>query len=133
MRKHIGALAVLAAAAGLVAAPLQAARQSGEERLAKLIEGRVAGEPQSCLRYLGSRSLTIIDKTAIVYKAGNKIWVNRTAHPESIDEDDILVIRKFGSSSGLCRSDNITLADRHSGMFSGVIFLEDFVPYEKAS
>ncbi len=131
MRKHLATLAVMAAAAGLVAAPLTAARPSGEERLAKLIEGRVAGEPQSCLPYLGSRALTIIDKTAIVYKAGGKVWVNRTAHPESIDEDDILVIRKFGSSSGLCKSDNITLADRFSGMFSGVIFLEDFVPYEK--
>lgn len=131
MRKHLGTIAVMAAAAGLIAAPLQAARQSGEERLAKLIEGRVAGEPRSCLPYLGSHSLTVIDKTAIVYKAGGKVWVNRTAHPESIDEDDILVIRKFGSSSGLCKSDNITLADRFSGMFSGVIFLEDFVPYEK--
>lgn len=132
MRKHIGALAIIAAAAGLVSAPLGAARPSGEERLAKLIDGRVAGEPRSCLPMLGSRPLTVIDKTAIVYKQGGKVWVNRTAFPESIDEDDILVIRKFSTSS-LCRSDTITLADRASGMFSGVIFLEDFVPYEKAS
>lgn len=130
MRKHLGTLAALAAA-GLVAAPLQAARQSGEERLAELIEGRVAGEPRHCLPMLGSRPLTLIDKTAIVYKDGNRVWVNRTAYPESIDEDDILIIRKFGSSS-LCRSDTITQADRYTGMFSGVIFLEDFVPYEKA-
>lgn len=130
MRKHIGTLAVIAAAAGLVAAPLAAAKPSGEERLAELIEGKVAGEPQNCLPYLGSRPLTVIDKTAIVYKAGDKVWVNRTAHPEGIDEDDILVIRHFGSSR-LCRSDVITLADRFTGMFSGVIFLEDFVPYEE--
>jgi hypothetical protein len=131
MRKHIATLAVIAAAAGLVAAPLEAARPSGEERLAKLIEGRVAGEPRRCLQNLGSRPLTIIDKTAIVYKEGKRVWVNRTAHPEDIDEDDILIIRKFGTSS-LCRSDMITQADRFSGMFSGAIFLEDFVPYEKA-
>ena len=133
MRKHIGTLAVIAAAAGLLAAPLGAARLSGEERLAKLIEGRVAGEPKRCISTLGSRGLTIIDKTAIVYKAGNKVWVNRTAHPESIDDDDILVIRKFGDSNRLCRLDNVTTVDRASGMFSGAIFLEDFVPYEKAS
>lgn len=131
MRKHLGTLAVMAAAVGLVASPLMAARPSGEEQLAKLLEGRVAGEPRSCIATIGSRGLTVIDKTAIVYKAGNKVWVNRTADPRSIDDDDILVIRKFGSSSQLCRSDNITLADRFSGMFSGVIFLEDFVPYEK--
>lgn len=132
MRKLIGTLAVAAAAAGLVAAPLQAARATGEERLAKLIEGRVPGEAKSCINTMGNRNLTVIDKTAIVYKDGKRIWVNRTAHPEQIDEDDILVIRKFSPSS-LCRSDVITLADRSSGIFSGVLFLDDFVPYEKAS
>jgi hypothetical protein len=132
MRKTTGTLAIIAAAAGLVAMPLEAARLSGEERLAKLIEGRVAGEPKSCIFAPGSRSLTVIDKTAIVYRDGKRLWVNRTAHPEDIDEDDILVIRKHSASS-LCRSDMITLADRTSGIFSGAIFLGDFVPYEKAS
>lgn len=132
MRKHIGTLAIIATAAGLMAAPLGAARPSGEERLAKLIEGRVAGEPKRCIPTLGSRPLTVIDKTAIVYKDGNRVWVNRTADPRDIDEDDILVIRRFGSSN-LCRTDMITLADRFNGTFSGAIFLGDFVPYEKAS
>ena len=39
-----------------------------------------------------------------------------------------MVIRKF-SGSQLCRTDNITLRDRFSNMFSGIIFLDDFVPY----
>lgn len=132
MRKHLGTLAIAAAAAGLVAAPLEAARQSGEERLAKMIEGRTAGEPSDCIFTTPSQSMSVIDKTAIVYKAGNKLWVNRTANPEDIDEDDILVIRRFGGSS-LCDTDTITLADRSSGMLTGILFLEDFVPYEKAS
>lgn len=132
MPKLVGSLAVIAAAAGLVAAPLGAARLSGEEKLAKLIEGRTAGEPESCINTFGNRSLTVIDKTAIVYKDGNRVWVNRTKNPESIDDDDVMVIRKFGGSN-LCRTDMITLTDRFSGMFSGAIFLSDFVPYEKAS
>lgn len=131
MRKHLGTLAIVAAAAGLVAAPVEAARKSGEERLAKMLEGRTAGEPRSCVFTSPTANLTVLDKTAIVYKAGGKLWVNRTANPADIDEDDILIIRRTGSS--LCDTDTITLADRHSGMFSGVLFLEDFVPYEKAS
>lgn len=116
---------------GWAAAPADArSRQTGEERLASLIEGRTAGEPRSCIYMPGNRNLTIIDKTAIVYRDGRRVWVNRTAHPRDIDEDDILVIRKFNASS-LCRSDLITTADRLSGMFSGAIFLGDFVPYEK--
>lgn len=126
-------LAMIAAAGSLVAMPVEArARLTGEERLAKLIEGRTAGKPRSCITTSPSANLTVIDKTALVYKAGGKVWVNRTAHPEDIDDDDILVIRKFGGS-GLCRTDTITLADRSTGMFTGVIFLDNFVPYEKAS
>ena len=132
MKKHLATLAVISAAAGLVAAPIEAARPSGEERLAKLIEGRTAGEPRDCIPTTASQSLTILDKTAIVYKQGKKVWVNRTKNPEQLDDDEILVIRKFGGSQ-LCRTDMITLIDRGSGMFSGAVFLEDFVPYEKAS
>lgn len=132
MFKHIGSLAIAAAAVGLLATPVTAARQSGEERLAKMLEGRVAGEPRRCLPALRSQSLTVLDKTAIVYKQGGKVWVNRTARPQDIDEDDILIIRKYGNSN-LCRTDLITTADRTSGMFTGAIFLEDFVPYEAAS
>lgn len=131
MRKLIGTLAVIAAA-GLVAAPLEAARKSGEQRLAEMLEGRTAGKPESCINTLGNRNLTIIDKTALVYQEGKRVWVNRTAHPEDLDEDDILVIKKFGSSQ-LCRTDLITQADRSTGMYSGNVFLEDFVPYDKAS
>lgn len=132
MKKHLATLAVVAAAAGLVAAPIEAARLSGEERLAKLIEGRTAGEPKSCISTSGSQSLTVIDKTAVVYKQGTKVWVNRTKNPQDIDDDDVLVIRKYGGSQ-LCRTDMVTLVDRSSGMFSGALFLEDFVPYTKAS
>lgn len=132
MRKIIATLAVTAAAAGLVAMPVEAARKSGEERLAKMIEGRTAGDPKSCIFTSGSRSLTVIDKTAIVYKDGSRVWVNRTAHPEDLDEDDILVIRRFDGSN-LCRQDMITMADRSTGMFTGAVFLEDFVSYTKAS
>ncbi len=133
MRKYLGTIVIVAAAAGLVAAPLEAReKRTGEEQLAKLIEGRTAGEPRSCIPIDANRNLTVIDKTALVYKSGGKVWVNRTQNPESIDDDDILVIKKFGGS-GLCRTDTVTLADRSTGMFSGVIMLGDFVPYEKVS
>lgn len=134
MRRFLGTLAIAAATAGLVATPVEArSRMTGEEQLAQLIDGRTAGAPRDCIPGTANRSLTVLDKTAIVYKQGNRVWVNRTAHPEDIDEDDILVIRKFGSSSGLCRTDTVTLIDRLTGVFRGALFLTDFVPYEKTS
>ena len=126
-------LALASAALGLLAAPAVQADDheemtKGEARLAKMLEGRVAGQPSSCITMVGSRPLTRIEETALVYKSGNTIWVNYTKTPDAIDDSDYMVIRKF-SGSQLCRSDQITTRDRFSNMFSGVIFLDDFVPY----
>lgn len=123
------ALTLLAAPA-LADEPERAELTKGEIKLAKLLDGRVAGEPRSCIRTFGSRNLQQIDGTALVYKDGGTIWVNRTRTPEQIDDSEIMVIRRFTGPS-LCRTDNIELVDRLSGFFSGVIFLDDFVPYRR--
>lgn len=126
--------AMIAACAGMLAISPAAAkdRKSGEEELAELLEGRVAGEPESCIRTFGTGNMKIIDKTALVYERGDTVWVNRTKNPESLDDDEYLVIRKYGNASQLCRLDNVTTRDRGGNFFAGVIFLEDFVPYRKA-
>ena len=125
-----------AAFAAILAVPLSAQDDAGtmeltkgEARLAEMLEGRVAGEPERCINTFGSRPLKIIDDTAIVYRDGDTIWVNYTRNPDTLDDNDILIIKKYGSSSQLCRLDNVTTQDRFSHFFSGVIFLEDFVPY----
>jgi hypothetical protein len=126
----VAALTMLAAPA-FADEPAQPAMTKGEAKLAKLLDGRVAGEPERCIRTIGSRNLQQIDGTALVYKDGKTIWVNRTRTPDAIDDGEIMVIKRFDGTS-LCRTDHITLVDRLSGMFSGVIFLDDFVPYRKA-
>ena len=131
------ALITAVAALGLFATPALAGQEheaemtKGQKELAELLEGRVAGEPERCINTFGSGSLRIIDKTALVYKKGDTVWVNYTKHPKSLDDDDYLVIRKYGSTNQLCRLDNVTTRDRGGNFFSGVIFLEDFVPYRK--
>ena len=129
MLKH---LALSAAALTLLAAPAASADEreptKGEAKLAKLIEGRVPGDPQSCIRTVGSRNLTQIDGTALVYRDGRTLWVNRTRNPDSIDDNDIMLIKRF-SGSQLCRTDQIQLIDRVGGFLTGILFLDDFVPY----
>lgn len=104
----------------------------GEKKLAKMLEGRVAGEPQSCIFTGRSGDLRVLDGTALVYKQGRTLWVNRTRNPDSIDDNDYLVIKKHGSGSQLCKLDNVTTRSRGSNFFTGVILLEDFVPYRLA-
>lgn len=108
----------------------QAEQTKGEKELAKLLEGRVAGEPTSCIRTPPNDRVRVIDDTAIVYGRGKTIYVNRTSRPSDIDDRDAMVIRRF-SGSQLCKTDTVTTIDRGSQMFSGVIFLSEFVPYTR--
>lgn len=130
---------IAAASFGLLAAPTFAADESGqkdekemtkgEKELAKLLEGRTAGEPQRCIRNTPSQRMRTIDDTAYVFGSGRTIYVQRTKHPEDIDDSDVLVMQLWGSQ--ICRLDQITTIDRFSGFFSGVVFFEDFIPYTR--
>ncbi|MBO9576051.1 MAG: hypothetical protein J7494_09965 [Sphingobium sp.] len=139
MKKTIFAIAAaslaLAAAAGVSAQPNGHHNghgngdAKGEARLAKLLEGRVAGKPVSCISAQISDRLQIIDKTALVYDGGRTVYVARPHDSRSLDSDNILVINRFGSQ--LCKQDVIRTVDRYSGFMTGVVFLDDFVPYTK--
>lgn len=102
----------------------------GEKRLAKLLEGRVAGEPVRCIRTFPNLPMQTIEKTAYVYGRGDTIYVQRTANPADIDESDALVTRRFNASE-LCKLDQMTTIDRVLGFFTGAVFFEDFVPYTR--
>lgn len=112
-------------------AEAEAPTTKGEKRLAKLLEGRVAGEPVRCIRALPSQRMQTIDRTAYVYGSGNTIYVQRTRDPGSIDDNDALVIRRFGGTE-LCRLDTTTTIDPFTGIFTGAVFFDDFVPYTRA-
>ncbi|MDX1704691.1 MAG: hypothetical protein R3235_10405 [Altererythrobacter ishigakiensis] len=130
---------IASASLGLFATPLMAEEEGkdadktemteGEQELAKLLEGRVAGEPVKCIRNYPTQRLRTIDETAYVYGRGDTIYVQRTRDPETIDDSDVLVIRSFGNQ--LCRLDQVTTIDRYSGFFSGVVFLDNFIPYTR--
>jgi hypothetical protein len=126
----IAAAAMLAAAAGLAGTPAIAKpKLTGEQKLAKMLEGREAGKPVNCLPLGRASESRIIDKTAVVYRFGNTLYVNRPTNPESLDSDDILVTRL--TTGQLCRLDTVQLRDRTSFFYSGFVGLQDFVPYRK--
>ena len=129
MRNLLSLLAgsLLLASTSAVAAP----RIDPETRLAREIEGRVAGEPVDCIQLRNIRSSRIIDKTAIVYDAGGTIYVNRPrGGRESLDQWDVLVTKTHDSQ--LCSIDTVQLYDSSSRMLSGIVFLGEFVPYRRA-
>lgn len=133
MRNTIAKLGLALAAASLLAVPAASearAQKTPQEQLAKLLKGRVAGKPVDCIWMSNVDSTTVIDKTAIVYKAGSTYYVNypRTG-ADTLDDDDILVTKLW--SSNLCSIDTVQLHDRMSGMWSGFVGLGKFVPYTR--
>lgn len=133
--RRIALVATTAAAiaATLLPTPAFAAREklTGEQKLAKMLEGREAGQPVSCISTFANREARIIDKTAIVYDAGSVIYVNRPRYPQSLDSNDIMVTELHGSQ--LCRLDTVRMHDRSSLWYSGFVGLEDFVPYRRVA
>lgn len=118
----------------LAAAPLSAEARSKlqpEEKLAKILEGRVAGEASNCISLPSISRTEIIDKTAIVYHAGRTIWVNRPASgAESLNGSATMVTKPTGSQ--LCSIDTVQLVDGPNRTWRGFVQLGDFVPYRKA-
>jgi hypothetical protein len=127
------ALALAAGAALLAGTAVEAAKPklTGEEQLAKTLEGRVAGKPVDCISLFDSRDQQVIDKTAIVYGTGRTIYVNRPSNARDLDRDDIMVTNIHGSQ--LCSLDIVRTHER-SGFFpTGFVGLEQFVPYRRVA
>jgi hypothetical protein len=133
MRSISKALFSAAALAGLALSGAADAkpRLTGEEKLAKLLESRVAGKPVSCLTLSQARDVEVIDGTALVYGSGQTIYVNRTDSPKNLDSDYILVSKHHGSQ--VCRLDLVRLRDRSSHTDMGFVSLGDFVPYRRVA
>lgn len=122
-----GAALVLSGATAVSAETLA---EKGEARLARMLEGRVAGEPVSCINAVQSNRIRVIEHVGIVYDAGDTIYVARPTDPKALGPWDVPVIERFGNQ--LCRTDVIRTVDRSGGYVTGPVFLKDFVPYTKA-
>lgn len=127
-------LSVILAGAALAAAPATAGRYDTPDREAQLeraLQGRVAGEPVDCINLRNTTQSTIIDDTAILYRVGSTIYVNRPRNgAESLDRGDTMVNRLYGGNR-LCSIDTVRMIDPFSGMLTGVVFLGEFVPYRR--
>jgi hypothetical protein len=124
---HLIAAAALLFGAGVADART---RVTPEAKLAKMLDGRVAGQPVNCINLRDIQSSEIIDDTAIVYRSGGTLYVNRPrAGADSLDSNDILLTRTYTGS--LCSIDIVNLVDRTSRFQRGFVSLDQFVPYRK--
>ena len=130
---HKMALALATGAALLAGTAAEAKpKLTGEQQLAKVLEGRVAGTPVSCISLMNSREQRVIDKTAIVFGNGSTIYVNRPTNARDLDRDDIMVTDIRGTSQ-LCDVDIMRTRDRSNFFYTGFVGLQEFVPYRRVA
>lgn len=130
--KTIFAAAAAVSALAMATAPAAAETRAerSEARLAKMLEGRVAGEAESCITTFRSNDLRVMEHVGLVYEQGDTIWVGRASNPRQLGSSDVPVIERMGSQ--LCRTDIINTVDRYSGFYTGSVFIDGFVPYTKS-
>lgn len=131
--KNLFATTVAAAATLALASPAlaQDRDEESERAFAELIEGRVvSGEPEQCISTFGQRPLRVVENVGLAYERGDTLWVARARNAHQLDNWDVPVIERY-SASRLCRTDVRRTVDRNSGMFSGILFLDQWVPYRE--
>jgi hypothetical protein len=107
------------------------ARPTPQQKLDKILAGRVAGPPEQCISLANNNRSQIIAGVGIVYGSGNRLWLNRpTSGADSLREDDILLTRV--TTGQLCNVDIVRLVDRVGRFERGFVNLGDFVPYTRA-
>ena len=124
------ALLIAAEAAAAPARPEIPATLS--PKLAKALEGRVAGAPVSCVNLQRMRSSQIVDETAVIYEESRSRWyVNfpEGGNCPGLTRDRAIATRT--PSNQLCRNDLIRVFDPVTPIQYGSCALGAFVPYTK--
>lgn len=123
---------LLATIAGLAAPTVAAADQDGKTALATATAGMVPGAPVRCISLSGITATEIVDGTAIIYRVGSRMYVNRPRSGAArLERRDILLTRNVGTQ--LCDADRVRLVDPGSRAVRSQIVLGDFVPYTRAA
>ena len=119
-----------AALAGCSTAPPEPRTARAENELNRLLAGKVAQRPVSCLPSFRSGNMTIIDDGTILFREGRTVYRNDLNGGQCNRLGGghyALVTRQSGG--GLCRGDIAQVMDVSSGTTVGSCVIGDFVPY----
>jgi hypothetical protein len=104
--------------------------ERGEAELAKVLEGRVAGQPVDCIDDFAQRDMMTIDGVGFVFGHGDTLYLNRPPAANLVHDADLPVFELRGGSH-MCRLDRVEMRDRMSLIGGPVTFLGEFVPYHR--
>ena len=132
--RSITPLLIVTALAGCAPAPPQQTAMvdaRAQEKLGRLLAGKVAGRPQSCLPSYRSDEMIVIDDNTIAFRDGtDRVWIN---HPNGgcnmLGSSPYALVTHSVGSMGLCRGDIGHVTDTLNNSTVGSCSMGDFVPY----
>ena len=126
----VGGLIVAGIGLGAGSAAL-AKRDTPELAYQKLIAGKVAGKPQSCINTRFQQSQLSAYGNKLIYRVSNKlVYVNETTGGcENVARGDALISRQYQARA--CSGDIATTVQLPPSIPTGSCALGDFIPYTK--
>ena len=128
------ALAASALAACTTTPPQPMARSAqAEAELGKLLAGKTAGKPVSCLQTWRSGNMVIIDDNTVLFRdTPARVYRNdfRGGSCNRLGTGSYALVTKTSGTS-LCSGDIAQVVDVAHGFTVGSCVLGDFVPYER--
>jgi hypothetical protein len=125
MRTASISLPILFAALALAAGPAQSSKTP-----AKLLEGKVAGEPVHCISQSQIIDSYTFDDGSIFYRmTASPDYLQRPHKCSQLTSDRSYVTDTH--SNQLCAGDTMNIFDASTHIPHGVCFFDDFVPYPK--
>ena len=129
-------ISLLLIGVGLVACTTTAAQQQPLRSAAKqqeydrLLAGKAAGPPLSCLPHYRSNDMVVIDESTIAFRDGSRrVYVNHMMGPcSNLASGGNALVTKT-TTTQLCRGDIAQIFDTSIKMTVGSCSFGDFVPY----
>jgi hypothetical protein len=128
-------LLLIAAALGSCStAPEQVVRSpTGQITYDKLVAGKVAGPPISCLPNYNANDMSVIDSQRVAFRVGGSTTYIMHLSPGcgGLGSGNTALLTKQFGISGLCRGDIAQAFDTLNHMTVGSCVIGDIVPYTK--
>ena len=118
---------VLAGCATQPPAPTRTAEAQTE--LNKLLAGKTASAPITCLQHYRTNDMVRIDESTVAFKQGRRVYVNHLIGACSNLDSSFYTLVTRSSGTGLCRGDIAHVRDLSTGAIVGSCAIGDFVPY----
>jgi hypothetical protein len=131
--RGIALLLIGAALASCAAAPQPGRSAKAEAHFQKLLAGKVAGQPLTCLPSYRSTDMVVVDEQTIAFRDGSRrVWVtNLRSGCSNLGSGHYALVTRQAGGSGICRGDIAEVADLTNGITVGSCVFGDFTPYER--